>query len=273
MQSDLGERIKICRIKSGLTQAQLAKRLFLTPRAVSKWERGLSVPDAEMLKKLAQALQVTPGTLLGVSDSFAVKAAAPQEIPPLVPRQEPKPVFSRWILYISLAVFFAVFLFTWLSGRTLGGWRLICYLLPCPIALISFLVCKERADGPFGKISLYIQIGYFAVHIIFYWLNMPGASYLLLACECLFLLSLFVGFRFHARYDSSLFRCAAFWVSAAAAVGYLAFAVWNVCTAANMADEYDFIFRIAVDNLLFMVMLTVFACATETRTVLRRSLS
>lgn len=276
MPNDLGERIKKYRTERGLTQAQLAGRLYLTPQAVSKWEKGLSVPDAEMLKSLAQALQVTPDMLLGVSargiPSAQQQTPAPQPTLPLAPQEEAKPVFSRWVLYTSLAVCFTVAFFTWILGQTLDGWRLVCFLLPCPIALISFLVCKERTDGQLGKISLYVQIGYFIVHFIFYWWNMPGVSYLLLAYECLFLLSFFVGFRFCILY-SSVFRSAAFWMSVFAAAGYLAFAVWNVCTTVNIADEYDYIFRISIENLLFMMMLTVFTCAFETKTVLRRRIS
>lgn len=273
MPNDLGERIKKYRTERGYTQAQLAKRLYLTPQAVSKWENGLSVPDAEMLKRLAQALQVTPDLLLGVSARGpAAAVSAPQTGAPPVPLEEAKPVFSRWVLYVSLAVCFAVFFFTWILGKELSGWRLVCFLLPCPVALVSFFMCKERTDGLPGKISLYVQIGYVIVHFLLYWWNAPWVSFVLLACECLFLLSIFVGFRFCSRYNRPAVRSAAFWVSAVAAAGYLAFGVWTVCTAANMADEYDFIFRIAIDHLLLMIMLAIFACAFETRTVLRRRL-
>lgn len=274
MPNDLGERIKKYRTERGLTQAQLAKRLYLTPQAISKWENGLSVPDAEMLKKLAQVLQVTPDMLLGVSPRGAPAApAAPQTVPPLVPQEEAKPVFSRWILYISLIFGFSVFFLTLIFWGTLNGWRLICFLLSCPIALIAFLVCKERTDGPLGDLALRIQILYFIVHIILYWWDAAWISYVLLACEFLFLFSILVGFRFCLGYGASPFRSAAFWVSLLAVMGYLAFAVWNVCTAAELIRESDIAFRIAIDNLLYMVMLTVFACAFETRTVLRRRLS
>lgn len=54
----IGERISDARKKSGLTQANLAEHLFISPQAVGKWERGESVPDIIMLNKLAKILEV-----------------------------------------------------------------------------------------------------------------------------------------------------------------------------------------------------------------------
>ena len=48
----------------GMTQAQLADRLHVTDKAVSKWERGLSYPDVTLLEPLAEALSVNIDALL-----------------------------------------------------------------------------------------------------------------------------------------------------------------------------------------------------------------
>ena len=48
----------------GMTQAQLADRLHVTDKAVSKWERGLSYPDVTLLEPLAEALSVSIDALL-----------------------------------------------------------------------------------------------------------------------------------------------------------------------------------------------------------------
>lgn len=273
MPNDLGERIKKYRTERGLTQAQLAKRLYITPQAISKWENGLSVPDAEMLKSLAQALQVTPDMLLGVPSRGAAAApTAPQTALPLpaVPQEEARPVFSRWILYISLIACFALFFYAWFWWGTLNGWRSVCFFLSVPAARISFLACKERTDGPLGNFALTVQILFYAVHFILCWWEAAWISYVFLAFECLFVLSVFIGFRFCLGYGESPFRSAAFWVSLLAATGYLAFAIWSACTAANLIYAQDILFRISLDKLLFMCMLAVFTCAFETRTVLRR---
>jgi transcriptional regulator with XRE-family HTH domain len=54
----IAENITGLRKKSQLTQAELANKLGFTDKAVSKWERGLSLPDAPTLKKLAELFQV-----------------------------------------------------------------------------------------------------------------------------------------------------------------------------------------------------------------------
>ena len=52
------------RKRQGLTQQQLAQRLYVTDKAVSKWERGLSYPDVTLLQPLAAALQLRVDSLL-----------------------------------------------------------------------------------------------------------------------------------------------------------------------------------------------------------------
>ncbi len=61
----LNENIKNLRKQKGLSQEELASRLNVVRQTVSKWERGLSVPDADMLEKIAQVLEVSIGDLLG----------------------------------------------------------------------------------------------------------------------------------------------------------------------------------------------------------------
>lgn len=61
----LSENIKILRKAKGLSQEELAIQLNVVRQTVSKWEKGLSVPDAEMLKQLAEKLAVSVSVLLG----------------------------------------------------------------------------------------------------------------------------------------------------------------------------------------------------------------
>lgn len=61
----LSENIKNLRKNKGLTQEELASELNVVRQTVSKWEKGLSVPDAELLKKLAETLETDVCTLLG----------------------------------------------------------------------------------------------------------------------------------------------------------------------------------------------------------------
>ncbi|MBQ3108581.1 MAG: helix-turn-helix domain-containing protein [Clostridia bacterium] len=61
----LNENIKTLRTQKGLTQEELAVRVNVVRQTVSKWEKGLSVPDSEMLIRLAELFEVPVGSLLG----------------------------------------------------------------------------------------------------------------------------------------------------------------------------------------------------------------
>lgn len=56
--------IKTLRNRKGMTQIQLAERLGVTDKAVSKWERGLGTPDISMLNRLALILDIDTDNLL-----------------------------------------------------------------------------------------------------------------------------------------------------------------------------------------------------------------
>lgn len=61
----LNENIRIMRRERGLSQEELAARLHVVRQTVSKWEQGLSVPDAELLIALAETLETPVSALLG----------------------------------------------------------------------------------------------------------------------------------------------------------------------------------------------------------------
>lgn len=54
-----GQLIQQMRKERGMTQAELAGRLRVTDKAVSRWERGIGCPDISLLEPLAEALHVT----------------------------------------------------------------------------------------------------------------------------------------------------------------------------------------------------------------------
>ena len=64
-QTDTGALIAQLRKEQGLTQKQLAEQLHISDRTISKWERGMSVPDSEQLIKIAVILETTVSELLG----------------------------------------------------------------------------------------------------------------------------------------------------------------------------------------------------------------
>ena len=82
----LSENLKTLRKARGLPQEELAGRLHVVRQTVSKWEKGLSVPDAELLVRLAEELDTTVTALLGPAlpqaaepDAVAAQLAAINE--------------------------------------------------------------------------------------------------------------------------------------------------------------------------------------------------
>ena len=61
----LNENIQALRKSKGLSQEELALKLNVVRQTVSKWERGLSVSDAEMLVAVGEVLDIPVSTLLG----------------------------------------------------------------------------------------------------------------------------------------------------------------------------------------------------------------
>lgn len=61
----LSENLKHFRKAKGLSQEELAIKLHIVRQTVSKWEKGLSVPDSGMLIRLAEALDTSVTELLG----------------------------------------------------------------------------------------------------------------------------------------------------------------------------------------------------------------
>ena len=61
---DFGERISMLRKKQGLTQLQLAEKLNVSNKTISRWETGEGYPDISVLSALAQHLHVTVDELL-----------------------------------------------------------------------------------------------------------------------------------------------------------------------------------------------------------------
>lgn len=59
------KNLKTLRKQKGFSQEELASRLHVVRQAISKWEKNLSVPDADTLIRLAEILEVSVSELLG----------------------------------------------------------------------------------------------------------------------------------------------------------------------------------------------------------------
>lgn len=116
----LKDNIKNLRKEKGLSQEELAIKLNVVRQTVSKWERGLSVPDSSMLISLAEELGTSVNVLLGESveektlnDDVDIKTIAERlEVInlQLARRSEMKIKLVRWILILLCIVIVAVFI-------------------------------------------------------------------------------------------------------------------------------------------------------------------
>nr|WP_326186350.1 helix-turn-helix transcriptional regulator [uncultured Oscillibacter sp.] len=106
----LNENIRAIRKSKGLSQQELAVKLNVVRQTVSKWEKGLSVPDSDMLISISEILETPVSTLLGeniiASEADALKAiSAKLEVInlQLAQRKTTRKRILHWLL-ISLCV-------------------------------------------------------------------------------------------------------------------------------------------------------------------------
>ena len=125
----LSENIKAARQAKGLTQSDLAARLHVVRQTVSKWEQGLSVPDADLLISLSDVLETPVSTLLGESSA----AEQPDELKAmslqleainreLAERQDAKRRAIHWILIAVAAVIAIIFVILFFAQSPYLGW-------------------------------------------------------------------------------------------------------------------------------------------------------
>ena len=94
----LNENIKTIRKSKGLSQQELAVKLNVVRQTVSKWEQGLSVPDADMLICISEALETPVSTLLGetITSAPAEDLKAIAEKLEVINLQLSKRKLSKW---------------------------------------------------------------------------------------------------------------------------------------------------------------------------------
>ena len=133
LKSQLGANIAMFRKEYSLTQAQLAEKLNFSDKAVSKWERGESMPDVPTLARLAQLFGVSVDTLLRDPEALpedigSVERAMGKAVEKTLKRKADKRIIQK---LSSLIVWF--------------------------VALLVFVACSS-ADVPYTWISFFYAI-------------------------------------------------------------------------------------------------------------------
>jgi len=125
----LNENIKAIRKTKGLSQEELAVRLNVVRQTVSKWERGLSVPDSEMLLSISETLDTPVSVLLGET----VAEEPPQDLTAISERLEVinlqlarQKAFRRralhWFFILLCAAIAVLFALLVIAGSPYLGW-------------------------------------------------------------------------------------------------------------------------------------------------------
>ena len=166
------------------TQAELAEKLNYSDKAVSKWERGESIPDVIVLKQIADLFGVTVDYLL---EEVHTSSASAQS----VPRQLKNNRMIVTGLSCMLPFLIATLLFVVLSMLTTVErlWLAYIYCIPvCSIILIVFNSIWGRKKLNYLFISLlmwstlasvYLTIGDYSLWLIFI-IGIPGQIIILL---------------------------------------------------------------------------------------------
>lgn len=106
------ENLKTMRKAKGYTQEELAIKLNVVRQTVSKWEKGLSVPDADVLCKIADVLDMDVSTLLGeeiVEETD--KSAVAQQLAKISEQLAMKNQHSKKIWKVVCIIVFVILVF------------------------------------------------------------------------------------------------------------------------------------------------------------------
>ena len=165
---ELSEKIQKLRKEQGLTQEQLARRLFVSRTAVSKWETGRGTPELASLQRMAELFCVTLEQLLSHEEivvlaqsenkeklrAFALRMTGVMDLSTLF--------FQLLPLYKAErdGIFFSVPLYR------LGGWQagvfwvMSVILALCGLAQLCVAGCeKEKAAKGIGAVAAAVHIG------------------------------------------------------------------------------------------------------------------
>lgn len=146
LKTVIAENIQSLRRDAGMTQAALADKLNYTDKAVSKWERGESVPDVAVLRDIADLFGVTVDYLLRKDHTAAAEP---------VPIHSKKRKLSNYasitcmsILLVWLLATFAFVLIDIINPASGSHW--LAFIYAVPVSMIVWLIfnsiwfCRRR---------------------------------------------------------------------------------------------------------------------------------
>lgn len=153
-QAKIGKFIADCRKEQGLTQAQLAEKVGVSDRAVSKWENGRSMPDSSIMLEVCDAIGINVNELLNgeriIMEDYKVKAEAQ-----LLAMKEQEEESNRQMLRMetvigyTCSIAFLVLIFAASYAVTSTPWRIGMIALGAVLFVVGIYYCLriEREAG------------------------------------------------------------------------------------------------------------------------------
>lgn len=174
----IGKFIATCRKEKGITQENLAEKLYVTDRAVSKWERGISLPDASKMLDLCRILGITVNELLNgekitkkdydeKTNELLVELTKKEEI------KNKRMLIDMWVLMITTLIFYIAIIlissYTLKEGKLFG---IIIFVSTLILLIVAFYSFKLEVDAGYyecknchHKFTVRYFTAFFAPHI------------------------------------------------------------------------------------------------------------
>lgn len=175
IKSQIGYNISSYRKRAGLTQVGLAERLNYSDKAVSKWERGESVPDVITLMQIADQFEISVNDLLVDPNALPEETGAVQKAMDKVVQKTLKKKANKGIILklSSLLVWFvALFLYVVLSNFELTAWWsgiFFVYAIPAnAIVLLSLRSAWHDFRWNKALISIIVWGSLLSLYVSFY---------------------------------------------------------------------------------------------------------
>lgn len=178
-QEKIGKFIAEQRKKNNLTQAQLAEKLGISDRAISKWENGKSMPDSSIMIELCKILNITTTDLLiGEKLEGGDSAFKSQE---LLLKMSEEVAQKNKIIWTNMWVIMTICLIAFLGGAFVvaqfmeeGVWQLVAiltlvilFIIPCFYALklevsvgaYQCKICGEKIEPTYNEALWAMHMG------------------------------------------------------------------------------------------------------------------
>ena len=143
-QLKIGKFIADCRKQKNLTQMQLSEKLGITDKAISKWERGIAMPDSSIMLELCDILGISVNELLsGEKISMENNSQKNEQLLLDMAKELAEKNKTIWssmfaIMIVSITALFAgIFIAAFLIPE--GIWQLVTILGVCIVFLIPCL--------------------------------------------------------------------------------------------------------------------------------------